>query len=280
MVTAVALVAVPAVALFPGMNHLADGLRADATNVDIAVFVLVAVVGAVLKGISGFGYSLLVTPVAALVIDPTLAVVVLAIPPLMLNIFQVGETGTGMPYVRENWALILFGLAGSATGVYLLSTKPNTAILSVTVALILIGYIVYQLSRRFAPTPQAGHPVLLGVVGVTQGFLLGSVNLGPILPAYLQTFERDGKRYIGGMSLFFALVICERVIQMAVQGILTDYRVWLGSLIGLVTLVGLALGTVIRRTFDINRRRLDAIITVLLLATAVSLLWHAVPRLV
>jgi uncharacterized membrane protein YfcA len=280
MLTAVLLVVVPAVVLFPGAEHLADGLRQDATIWSLAGFAAVAVVGAALKGISGFGYSLLVTPVAALIIDPGLAVVVLAIPPLVLNVFQVGETGTGLGYARKNWALFVFGLLGSVVGVALLSTKPNRAVLSVLVASILLAHIAFQLTRRFAPSPRAGRPAVLGMVGVVQGFLLGAVNLGPVLPAYLQTFERDAKRYIGGISLFFTVVLVERVVQMWGQGVLTEYRIWLGSVIALVTLVGLGLGTVLRRRFDINKQKLDTIVTVLLLATAVNLLVKAVPQLV
>lgn len=279
MTVAVLLVAVPAAVLFPGMGHLADGLRAGVTIWSLLAFAAVAVVGAALKGISGFGYSLLVTPVAALIIDPTLAVIVLAIPPLILNVFQVGETGTGRAYVRQNWALFAFGLLGSVVGVALLSTKPDQALLSALVAVILLAHITFQLTRRFATAPRAGHPALLSLVGAVQGFLLGAVNLGPVLPAYLQTFERNAQRYIGGMSLFFSVVIGERIVQMWLQGILTEYRIWLGSTIALVTLLGLALGTVIRRRFAIDKRRLDAIITVLLLATALNLLWKAVPQL-
>lgn len=279
MAAAVLLVAVPAVVLFPGVDHLADGLRRDVSGWGLLAFAGVAVVGAALKGISGFGYSLLVTPVAALIIDPTLAVVVLAIPPLMLNVFQVGETGTGYAYLRRNWALFAAGLVGSVIGVALLSAKPDRALLSVLVALILLGHITFQLTRRFASAPRAGRPAVLGLVGVVQGFLLGAVNLGPVLPAYLQTFERDAKRYIGGMSLFFAVVIGERVLQMWAQGVLTEYRIWLGSVIALVTLLGLALGTLARRRLAIDKRRLDAVITALLLATAGNLLWNALPQL-
>ena len=56
MILAVLLVAVPAVALFPGVDHLADGLRDDVTALSLLAFAAVAVIGAALKGISGFGY--------------------------------------------------------------------------------------------------------------------------------------------------------------------------------------------------------------------------------
>lgn len=80
MTMAVLLVAMPTIVLFPGLGHLADGLRTDVTTGSLLAFACVAVAGGVVKGVSGFGDSLLVTPVAALIIDPSLAVVVLAIP--------------------------------------------------------------------------------------------------------------------------------------------------------------------------------------------------------
>ncbi|MBQ0928663.1 hypothetical protein KBO27_32360 [Saccharopolyspora endophytica] len=48
-----------------------------------------------------------------------------------------------------------FGLFGSVVGVALLSTKPDQALLSVLVALILLAHITFQLTRRFATTPRA-----------------------------------------------------------------------------------------------------------------------------
>ena len=57
MAAAVLLVAVPAVVLFPGVDHLADGLRRDVSAWGLLAFAGVAVLGAALKGISGFGYS-------------------------------------------------------------------------------------------------------------------------------------------------------------------------------------------------------------------------------
>lgn len=52
MTVAVLLVAVPAVALFPGTVHLADGLRGDVTGWSLLAFAAVAVVAAALKGLS------------------------------------------------------------------------------------------------------------------------------------------------------------------------------------------------------------------------------------
>lgn len=55
------------------------------------------------------------------------------------------------------------------------------------VATIVLAYIGYQFTNRFATVPQASHPVRLGVVGAVHGFLPSAVNLGRILAAYLHT---------------------------------------------------------------------------------------------
>ena len=92
MSLAAATVLFGAVALFPGPDRVTAGVQADLGVWVLALFVGVAVFGGIVKGMIGFGYALITTPIFATVIDPTLAVVVLAIPPWMLNLFQVGET--------------------------------------------------------------------------------------------------------------------------------------------------------------------------------------------
>jgi len=282
MTFAVLLVLVPAVALFPGggRSALTEGLRGGFTTTDLVLFVVVALVAAAIKGFSGFGYALIATPLATLLIDPTAAVVVLAIPPLMLNLFQVGETGTGPSYLRQHWSLVVCALVGSAVGVYFLSSVPRSPIIPVLIGLLLLGYVVWQLIRRFLPAPTAAHPLALGVVGTAEGFLLGAVNIGPLLPAYLHTFERNARRYIGGMSLVFSLVFAERIVQMFGNGLMSPYRLWLGSVIALITLVGLLAGTALRRSRWVNERAFTAIVVVLLAATGITILVRAVPQLV
>jgi hypothetical protein len=89
------------VALFPGTDSVTKGLQSDVSGGLLAAFVLVAVATGAVKGMIGSGYALITTPIFATVIDPTLAVVVLTIPPWMLNAFQIGETDTVLAFVRE-----------------------------------------------------------------------------------------------------------------------------------------------------------------------------------
>ena len=110
MTLATLAVVVGAVVFFPGVNDVTQGIQADVSPGLLALFLVVAVAAGAIKGMLGFGYALIATPVFASVVDPTLAVVVLAIPPWMINVFQVGETDTGLEFVREEWVLMVLAV--------------------------------------------------------------------------------------------------------------------------------------------------------------------------
>ena len=276
MALALLIVLVPAVALFPGTSHgaLTAGLHSGFTTTQLGIFLAVAVIAGAVKGLSGFGYALIATPLAAVLIDPSVAVVVLAVPALMMNLFQVGETGTGWRYLRQYWQLV-----GSAIGVFVLTRLPAKPVLSVAIGVLLLGYVAWSVLRRGKPAARSAHPVALGTIGVVEGILLGAVNMGPLLPAYLHSFERDARRYIGGMSLVFTLVFAERIGQMLANGLMTPHLLWLGSVIALVTLVGLVAGTAIRRGGHVNATVFSVVVLGLLTVTGVIMLVKALPHL-
>lgn len=281
MALALLIVVVPAIALFPGTSHgvLTAGLQSGFTTTQLVIFLAVAVIAGAVKGLSGFGYALIATPLAAVLINPSVAVVVLAVPALMMNLFQVGETGTGWRYLRQYWQLVAAALVGSAIGVFVLTRLPAKPVLSVVIGVLLLGYVAWSVLRRGKPAASSAHPVALGTVGVVEGILLGAVNMGPLLPAYLHSFERDARRYIGGMSLVFTLVFAERIGQMLTNGLMTPHLLWLGSVITLVTLVGLVAGTAIRRGGYVNATVFSVVVLGLLTVTGVIMLVKALPHL-
>ncbi|WP_137283836.1 TSUP family transporter [Halorussus salinisoli] len=249
MTGATAAIVVGAVALFPGVESVSKGIDGNLTAWQLALFVLLPVAAGAIKGTIGFGYALITTPIFATVIDPTMAVVVLAIPPWMINVFQVGETDTGLGYVRERWSLILLALVGSIVGVFFLDTFSTHPVVPFLIGLLILGYVGFEVAKNFVTVEKAHNPLALGSVGLLEGFLLAAANLGPLLPAYLHTFERDTEQYVGGLSMVFTFVFTARIVQMALfTDLLTTYRLWLGCALAVVTLVGLFAGTYLRRT--------------------------------
>lgn len=265
-------------ALFPGLNNIATGIQSDVTRADLLLFVAVAVIAGTVKGMVGFGFALIATPIFATVIDPTLAVVVLGIPPWMINLFQVGETRTGLAYIRREWQLLVLALVGSIIGVFFLSKFSIGSLILFLMGLLILGYVVFEFVINFAVIEEADHPIGLGIAGFSTGFLMGATNFGPLLSAYLHMFERDSERYIGGLSMVFLVVYTERIIQMSIVGLLNPYRLWLGSTIAVFAFVGLIIGTHLRH-LEVNERKFNLLVSGVLLLIALKILYETIPTL-
>ncbi|WP_407661621.1 TSUP family transporter [Haladaptatus caseinilyticus] len=278
MAIATLAVVTGAIGLFPGTASVADGVKANATTTDLLLFLAMIVLAAMVKGMVGFGFALIATPLAATVMNVELAVIVLAVPPWMINVFQIGETDTGLDFVRREWSLLALALVGSVAGVVFFSAFQTSALITFLIGVVLFGYVLFQVGQSFVAVKGAHHPFALGVVGLLEGFLLGAANLGPLLPAYLHTFERDTERYIGGLSMVLGLVFTARIVQMLATGVMTAYHLWLGSTIAVVTLVGLFAGTYLRR-IEIDERRFNWLVVAVLLAVSLKIFSKTVPAL-
>jgi len=279
MSVATLAVVVAAVGLFPGWEHVTDGVQSEVTPTLLAVLVGVAVLAGAIKGMLGFGYALVATPIFASVVDPTLAVVVLAIPPWMLNVFQIGETNTGVTFLREEWVLVALAVVGSVVGVAFLAAYETGPLVPFLIALVILGYVAFQVVGNFVTVEGAHHPLGLSTAGFLEGFLLAAANLGPLLPAYFHTFERDTERYIGGLSMVLGVIFTVRLLQMALfTDLLTAYRVWLGSAIAVVTIVGLLIGTYLRR-LEVDEDRFNWFVVALLFLIALNILRNTIPAL-
>jgi uncharacterized membrane protein YfcA len=279
MASAALAVAAGSIVFFPGLDSLDRGLQSDVSLGVLGVFVVVAILAGAVKGMIGFGYAIITTPIFASVIEPTFAVVVLAVPPWMLNMFQIGETDTGMEFVREEWQLLALAVVGTVLGVAFLAEFDAGPLVPFVIGVVIFGYVAFQVLQGFLTVEEAHHPVALGTAGFAQGFLLAVANLGPLLPTYFHTFERDAERYIGSLSMVLGVIFTVRIVQMALfTDLLTTYRLWLGSVIAVVTIVGLLAGTYLRR-LEIDERKFNWFVTALLFVIALNIFRNTVPAI-
>lgn len=278
MTAAVGSVVAVSVLLFPGFDDVLAGFGGSVTPTTLLLLFVIATLAATVKGTVGFGAALVSTPLFASVVDPTTAVVVLAVMPWMINTFQVGETRTGVEYVTEQWQLVGPAVAGALVGLYFLSTFQSGAHVPFLMGLLLVGYVGYELATGFVTVEGTSHPLALGAVGFVEGFLLAAANMGGVLPAYLHTFERDTERFVGAIAVVLACVFTLRLALMYPMGLLTPYRLWLGSAIATVAVGGLLLGTYLRR-FGFDQRLFDRAVVVLLFVIGANLLRETAPAL-
>lgn len=278
MTIAMGAVVAVTVLLFPGADNVLKGVETDISPTVLLLLFVIATLAALVKGAIGFGAGLIATPIFASIIEPSTAVVVLTVMPWMITVFQMGETQTGLQYVRKEWPLVGLAFVGTLVGVYFLSVFSAGLIIPFLMGVLLIGYAVFEVGTGFMTIEQAHHPVALGFMGFLEGFLVAAANMGPPLPAYLHTFERDMERYIGGMGIVFTIIQSLRLVLMYPLGLLTPYRLWLGATIATVAIGGLFLGTFLRR-FGLDQAKVDRAIIVLLCIIGLNLLRKTVPDL-
>ena len=146
---------------------------------DLSYFELLIIIGAFVfgglcKGISGVGVPIIAVPVIASVTDITLAIILIAIPSVVPNFYQVWKH-------REPWTrpfslltLCLASVIGSGVGMLVL-LKINPEMLSKILGLIVIGYIAIRrwqplnLSNQMARLLAAPVGFLAGLAGGTTG---------------------------------------------------------------------------------------------------------------
>lgn len=271
MVAAVTVAVAVVLGLFPGWERATTGLRTDVTPAEFGLFFLVAAFAGAVKGLVGFGFVTIVTPVLALLIDPTVAVIVLSVPPWFLNAFQVGESRAGLAVIRREWRLIGFTMVGSAIGVFALAEIVLDADLLFLIGLLIWGYVGFQIVRNFVTVPTASNPGIRSVVGFVTGVVMAVTNIGIVLPIYVHLFERDTERFVGLMGMLFLFLLTERILQMWLMGMMTTYLLWLGATIGVVTLVGLGIGSALRR-LAIDERRFNWLIVAVLFVIGLNIM--------
>jgi Na+/H+-translocating membrane pyrophosphatase len=197
----------------------------------------------------------------------------------MINMFQIGETDTGLAFVHEELLLLALAIVGSIIGVFFLATYSTGPLVPFLIGAIIFAYVVFQVVQNFVTVDEAHHPVALSIAGLGEGFLLAAANLGPLLPAYFHTFERDAERYIGGLSMVLGTIFTVRLIQMLLfTDLMTTYRLWLGSVIAVVTIVGLLLGTYFRR-LEFDERIFNWFVIGLLFVISLNIFRKTVPPL-
>lgn len=177
-------------------------------HIDIALGVILTMVGVVMiaaffQRISGFGFSLMSTPLLALVMPVNRAVVALAlvsVPNMMLNWREFGPKADKK---QVRW-ITAWAIPGMPLGIYLLTVLPERA-LKIGVSVCVIAAAITLTARIRIPT----HRVRLvdGIVGFTSGVLNTSTgtNGPPLVFAFSgQDLEPDRTRgslaYVFGMS--------------------------------------------------------------------------------
>jgi uncharacterized protein len=201
-----------------------------AMEIPNAVFIVapaVATLAYVVVGITGFGATILIVPVLALLL-PIRFVVPMCLALDLCAFLLLRARTQGRPDAAEVRWLLPFMLAGMAAGAFALLKTPE-ALLMLILGLFVAGY---GLANIVAP---GGKPRMVGrALGMPIGFLGGVASSlygtgGPIYSIYIVRRITDAGTLRATMSAMIALAVAIRLVMFAATGLLFQAEIaWFG----------------------------------------------------
>jgi hypothetical protein len=241
---------------------------------EFALILLVIAVAYLVKGVAGMGGPLLAVPFIASITSVEHAVVVLALANMASNGWLLwehrsGARGTGFVMIP----FLVVGTAATIAGTWLL-TEIDDRILSVVIAVVIVGYIWRYLADPhfgFQPGTARRMAAPMGLVG---GGLLGATGTaGPLIATFLHSLRMSRSSLVYMMSLTFQVFGLIQLVTLVILGAFTPERTAQAVLaivpVVIMTGIGIRLG---RR---LNQRAFEMVVLALLGFAAVRLLISA-----
>ena len=171
----------------------------------IAIFTAFAL-GGILKGATGAGAPIITIPVIAAFYDVRIAVIIMVIPNLLTNIGQLYQFRKTILPSFFTFSFALGGGIGAFLGTILLVSLP-IKILTLSVAIIVIIYILLKIAVPSWKLVYAKAKKLVFIMGAGGGILQGSAGLSaPISITFLNSMKLERNQFIPTISVYFGVM--------------------------------------------------------------------------
>ena len=238
---------------------------------EIAALAAIALLGALIFGITGFGAALITIPLATHFVPLPFALALFALGDLAMA-FSVGLENPRNA-VRSEWTrLVPMILVGTALGVTLLVNLPRQAGL-LLLGLFVVSFALYSLVRRGASrTVSKAWAWVAGLAGGITSTVFGAG--GPPYAIYLSQRGLTKEQFRATMGFATMTSISLRVVAFLITGLLLQQEVWIAALAVVpAAFIGIA---VARRAFAwISREALMKAVSLMLLASGGALVVRA-----
>jgi hypothetical protein len=238
----------------------------------LAALAAIALAGALLFGLTGFGAALVTIPLATHIVPLPFALALFALSDLV-SALRVGLENPRNA-VRAEWMrLVPMILFGTALGVTALVNLPR-AVGMFLLGLFVVAFALYSLVRRTSShVISARWAWIAGFAGGITSTLFGAG--GPPYVIYLSQRGLSKEAFRATLGFATLTSISLRVLAFLATGLLLDARVWMAAALAVpAAFVGIAVS---RRLFlRISREALLRAVTVMLLASGTSLILRCV----
>lgn len=199
---------------------------------------LIVFAAAFLGGVTGFGYTLVATPLLLLLGYSLPFVVTANLALACITRMSVAYRFRADANRRRAAGLIAGGVPGLWLGVLVLTTADESAIkLAAGIVVMVAAVLLYRAVSAPPPRPLPGAPVVAGLFG---GFLATATSLNGVAPVLLLARDKASPRSVmADLALYFVASTAIGLVILTIQGAIEEdalypaFALWLpGSLLG------------------------------------------------
>lgn len=208
---------------------------------------LVFLLAALLKGLTGLGFSTLALPLLVLFMEPKLAIALVVLPSLFSNLAVMRQTRRWREAMRRFWPLYLASVPGLLAG-FLLLVEVDGAVSRRVLAIAMLAYAAWSLAGLQPLCSARTERWLAAPIGAVTGLVNGLTGsqVMPVLP-YLLALRLDKDLLVMSINLSFTLSSLIMLGLLGGAGMLTPSVLSLAALGLPAVLLGVVLGGRLRR---------------------------------
>jgi uncharacterized protein len=182
-------------------------------------------VAAFLGGVTGFGYSLVATPLLLLLGFRLPFVVTANLSVAMLTRISVAYRFRADLWPRRAAALIIGSVPGLWLGVEVLTTVPESSIkLAAGLVVMVAAVLLWRAASQPPPPPLPGAAVVAGFLG---GFLGSAASLNGVAPVLLLARDQAAPRsFLADLALYFVVSNAIGLLILLAQGAFDRDALW------------------------------------------------------
>ena len=246
----------------------------DLTLWIIAWCALAMLCGGFIKGLLGIGTPLLTVPMMALVLPVHDAVVIMAFPVVVANLWQVYDADQPVATIKRFWPAFVALVLGTLAGVKIFTGIDETALLLIVGILVICFTILQGSSRKITIRKNLEKPA--GVAFCGSAGIIGGLSsmFGPMMILYLVSLPAlDKDRFVNTISFFYVGAVVPWVVIMVIAGVLDQSLAILSALAVAPLAVGLFIGRLVRK--HVQEAFFYRMVLGVLIISGITMMWRA-----
>lgn len=194
------------------------------TGIELAVVIAAASVGAFVKGVTGLGFPLVGVPLISLFLGVEDAVVIMAFPSVMANLWQIATHRRALRGSQHLRPLAGFSVVGAMVGAQILLVVDED-VLAAFLALAICSYIAMFVREPELQLGERARSTWSPLVGFAGGVMQGAIGIaGPVFATWMHAFRLGRSAYVASISLLFLIAGSAQIASLAALGLFTVDR--------------------------------------------------------